>query len=171
MSFWADKNELVTGGKGFLGSCIVKDLEKRGCKNIFVFRGKDYDLVDNNACIKVYMDVVGPFPDGQSALMLVAAGIRHIAGTKWGTKRYLSMDGLRENGKDCKSSFMKTSERWLLKQKCERYLKLLSFSELHHLNFIYKPVSSCMNAHIAICHNPPEASRIGRWKVVRILIR
>lgn len=36
--------------------------------------------------------VVGAFPDGESALMLVAARLRHIAGSKWGTKRYLSMD-------------------------------------------------------------------------------
>ena len=34
--------------------------------------------------------VVGAFPDGQSALMLVAARLRHIAATKWGTKRYLT---------------------------------------------------------------------------------
>ena len=56
MNFWTDKNVLVTGGKGFLGSYIVKSLEKRGCKNIFVFHSKDYDLVDNNACKKVYED-------------------------------------------------------------------------------------------------------------------
>jgi len=43
--------------------------------------------------------VVGSFPDGQSALMLVAARLRHIAGTKWGTRRYLSMDRLKEMGK------------------------------------------------------------------------
>lgn len=40
--------------------------------------------------------VVGAFPDGQSALMLAAARLRHIAGTKWGTKRYLDMDRLKE---------------------------------------------------------------------------
>lgn len=40
--------------------------------------------------------VVGAFPDGQSALMLVAARLRHIAGTKWGTRRYLDMGRLRE---------------------------------------------------------------------------
>jgi transposase-like protein len=40
--------------------------------------------------------VVGAFPDGQSALMLVAARLRHIAGTKWGTRRYLDMDRLKE---------------------------------------------------------------------------
>ncbi|XHR26857.1 MAG: IS256 family transposase [Chthoniobacteraceae bacterium] len=41
--------------------------------------------------------VVGSFPDGQSALMLAAARLRHIAGTKWGSKRYLDMSRLREN--------------------------------------------------------------------------
>ncbi|HHJ20186.1 MAG TPA: IS256 family transposase, partial [Gammaproteobacteria bacterium] len=40
--------------------------------------------------------VVGAFPDGQSALMLAAARLRHIAGTQWGTKRYLRMDLLRD---------------------------------------------------------------------------
>jgi transposase-like protein len=38
--------------------------------------------------------VVGAFPDGNSALMLCAARLRHIAGTKWGTRRYLSMESL-----------------------------------------------------------------------------
>ncbi len=40
--------------------------------------------------------VVGAFPDGKSALMLAAARLRHIAGTQWGTKRYLRMDLLRD---------------------------------------------------------------------------
>ena len=40
--------------------------------------------------------VVGAFPDGNSALMLVAARLRHIAGTKWGSKRYLSMEPLQK---------------------------------------------------------------------------
>jgi transposase-like protein len=40
--------------------------------------------------------VVGSFPDGRSALMLVAARLRHIAGTRWGAKRYLDMERLRE---------------------------------------------------------------------------
>jgi putative transposase len=40
--------------------------------------------------------VVGAFPDGRSALMLVAARLRHIAGTGWGTKRYLDMKRLSE---------------------------------------------------------------------------
>ena len=40
--------------------------------------------------------VVGAFPDGNSALMLCAARLRHIAGTKWGTRKYLNMDLLKE---------------------------------------------------------------------------
>jgi transposase-like protein len=40
--------------------------------------------------------VVGAFPDGQSALMLVAARLRHIAGTRWGSRAYLNMELLKE---------------------------------------------------------------------------
>ncbi len=40
--------------------------------------------------------VVGNFPDGQSALMLVAARLRHIAGTRWGKRVYLDIERLRE---------------------------------------------------------------------------
>jgi putative transposase len=40
--------------------------------------------------------VVGAFPDGRSALMLVAARLRHVAGTRWGTRKYLDMERLRD---------------------------------------------------------------------------
>jgi transposase-like protein len=40
--------------------------------------------------------VVGNFPDGESALMLVAARLRHIASTKWSTKLYLNMKRMAE---------------------------------------------------------------------------
>jgi len=40
--------------------------------------------------------VVGCFPDGNSALMLAAARLRHIAGTRWGTKKYMNMKRLQE---------------------------------------------------------------------------
>ena len=48
--------------------------------------------------------VVGAFPDGNSALMLCAARLRHIAGTQWGTKRYLNIDLLREQELEEKQS-------------------------------------------------------------------
>jgi putative transposase len=40
--------------------------------------------------------VVGAFPDGKSALMLVAARLRYVAATRWSTKRYLQMNRLAE---------------------------------------------------------------------------
>jgi len=38
--------------------------------------------------------VVGCFPDGRSAVMLVTARLRYLASKDWGTKRYLNMDRL-----------------------------------------------------------------------------
>ena len=38
--------------------------------------------------------VVGNFPDGRSALMLVTARLRYIAGREWGTRRYMDMGKL-----------------------------------------------------------------------------
>lgn len=44
--------------------------------------------------------VVGNFPDGQSALMLVTSRLRYIAGREWGTRRYMNMDLLIGSGVD-----------------------------------------------------------------------
>ena len=41
--------------------------------------------------------VVGAFPDGQSALMLASARLRHVAVSRWGTKPYLNMKRLEQN--------------------------------------------------------------------------
>ena len=40
--------------------------------------------------------VVGAFPDGNSALMLVAARLRHVSSTHWGTRKYMDMKRLNE---------------------------------------------------------------------------
>lgn len=40
--------------------------------------------------------VVGAFPDGESALNLAAARLRHIASTQWSTRRYLDMSLLND---------------------------------------------------------------------------
>lgn len=44
--------------------------------------------------------VVGTFPDGQSALMLVCARLRYMENSLWGSKNYLNMKRLREQQKD-----------------------------------------------------------------------
>jgi hypothetical protein len=63
--------------------------------------------------------VVGALPDGHSALMLVAARLRHIAATKWGKRRYLVMDALlNRNRKQLED------QARLPPKKCERLLTL-----------------------------------------------
>ena len=59
-------------------------------------------MPDNNPLERILREirrrtrVVGSFPDGQSALNLAAASLRHIAGTAWSTKRYLNIELLKD---------------------------------------------------------------------------
>lgn len=48
--------------------------------------------------------VIGSFPDGESALMLVAARLRHIAGSTWSERKYLNMDLLINYTKEERAS-------------------------------------------------------------------
>lgn len=48
-----------------------------------------------NKEIKRRTKVVGSFPDGQAALMLVCARLRYVASSDWGNKRYLNMNHLQ----------------------------------------------------------------------------
>ncbi len=56
-----------------------------------------------NREIKRRTKAIGAFPDGQSALMLVCARLRHVAGTQWGAKRYMNMDHLHSMELDAES--------------------------------------------------------------------
>lgn len=47
--FWAGKQTVVTGGAGFLGSAVVRDLEDLGAE-VSVVRSSEYDLRDPAAC-------------------------------------------------------------------------------------------------------------------------
>ncbi len=72
MSWLAEKRITVTGGAGFLGRCVVKELVGRGCQNVFVPRSRDYNLVDERAVKRLYKDAK---PDIVIHLAAVVGGI------------------------------------------------------------------------------------------------
>jgi GDP-L-fucose synthase len=66
---WHDKRVLVTGGAGFLGSCVVEHLRQRDwCSEVFVPRSRDYDLREEQAVVRLY-------EDAQPDIVIHAAGI------------------------------------------------------------------------------------------------
>jgi GDP-L-fucose synthase len=54
MSFWKDKRVVVTGGGGFLGKVVVKQLTAKGCRHITVPRSAQFDLRKTSAIRKLY---------------------------------------------------------------------------------------------------------------------
>jgi GDP-L-fucose synthase len=56
MTFWTGERVTVTGGAGFLGFFVVEKLQERGCRDIFVPRSREYDLVEMEAAKRLYRD-------------------------------------------------------------------------------------------------------------------
>ena len=56
-----------------------------------------------NREIKRRTKAIGAFHDGQSALMLVCARLRHVAASNWRSKRYLNMNHLFDLELQCKA--------------------------------------------------------------------
>ncbi len=53
---WSQERVLVTGGAGFLGGFVMEELRRRGARDVFVPRSRDYDLVDMEAVRRLYRD-------------------------------------------------------------------------------------------------------------------
>jgi GDP-L-fucose synthase len=56
MNFWKDKRVVVTGGSGFLGTVVVKQLHSKGIQDVFVPRRASYDLVKWDNVVRLYED-------------------------------------------------------------------------------------------------------------------
>jgi len=54
LSFWDNKRVTVTGGKGFLGSYIIENLQKLGCKHISIPSSQEYNLVNLSDIKRMY---------------------------------------------------------------------------------------------------------------------
>ncbi len=55
-NFFKKKRVTITGGQGFLGQFIKKNLEKKDCKEISVVKHKEYNLVSMEDVKKMYRD-------------------------------------------------------------------------------------------------------------------
>lgn len=72
MNFWENKNVVLTGGAGFLGSYVVERLQERGCHSIFIPKIEEYDLRKLSNIIKM---VETANPDIVIHLAAVVGGI------------------------------------------------------------------------------------------------
>ncbi|MEN6411561.1 MAG: GDP-L-fucose synthase [Veillonellales bacterium] len=70
--FFAKRRIAVTGGAGFLGTYVVKQLAERGAANIFVPRSQNYDLTQAHQVRQMYEDCQ---PDIVIHLAAVVGGI------------------------------------------------------------------------------------------------
>ncbi len=71
MTFWQDKNVLVTGGQGFVGKAVVAELTKRRCASVFSPPKETFDLRKEQDVAKLFW---GSEPDV----------VIHLAGTVGG---------------------------------------------------------------------------------------
>jgi GDP-L-fucose synthase len=53
MAFWAERTVLVTGGAGFLGAHVVRNIQDQGCQAVVVPRSHDFDLREKAAIIRL----------------------------------------------------------------------------------------------------------------------
>ncbi len=83
MTALAGQRVAVTGGAGFLGQVVVRLLEKKGCRDVFVVRSKEYDLRKQAAVKRLYKQIR---PD---AVIHLAASVGGIGANRENPGRFL----------------------------------------------------------------------------------
>lgn len=83
-------------GSHFTSHLYRETLEVKGFRQSMGRTGSCYNnaIERLNREIRRRTHVVGAFPDGNSALRLVCARLRHVADTQWGNKKYMNMKHL-----------------------------------------------------------------------------
>lgn len=72
MAFWTDKRVCVTGGAGFLGGFVQKELHRQGAASIFVPEHSEYDFTKRDDVLRMLADAQ---PDVIIHLAAVVGGI------------------------------------------------------------------------------------------------
>ena len=81
------------GGVGETAACLLP-----GFPANHGIKPRTDDMIERlNKEIRRRTRVVGGFPDSNSALMLVCAGIRYVASRSWSDRRYMDMSRLDDN--------------------------------------------------------------------------
>jgi GDP-L-fucose synthase len=75
--FWKDKRVIVTGGAGFLGTFVVKELRRRGAEDLFIVRVEEFDLTDPRAIGGMLDAALSGTAPGEGIIVHLAA---HVGG-------------------------------------------------------------------------------------------
>jgi GDP-L-fucose synthase len=70
--FWAGRRITVTGGKGFLGTHLIRKLKEKGCQDVMIADLTEYDLRNKEDILKMYYEQK---PDIVIHLAAVVGGI------------------------------------------------------------------------------------------------
>jgi GDP-L-fucose synthase len=77
--YWSNKQIIVTGGAGFLGSFLVEKLRQRGARQVIVPRVEEYDLTQSEAIQRLFDDVEKSRVSGKGTSTESKTVIIHLA--------------------------------------------------------------------------------------------